>query len=355
MITDEQVALIVGGKRLVGFQEVNVTRSMEDAAIRFALKATNPAWTEDAWALRLGAPIELYANGTLLVRGYIGNYEGDHESTNHVVTIDGRSKAGDVVDCPPARHKTGRVEGKDLLGVAQEFDEFGVGFSADVPLKPIAKVQRHPMDTVFDTLEREAREQGLMLAGQPDGSIKITRAGTRRHAGALVEGMPPVKKFKVRFSADGKFSHVTVRGQKASGAGKADLRQETTEYDPEVGRYRPLVLFVEGDATERDLKNRAQWERLRRTGAGTAIDIPVTTWRDAQGELWEPGRLVAVSLPSERVDQDMTLSAVTFIQNNGEDGGTIALLTLVDPRTHGGKKPKGKSDKAYDTREGEFN
>jgi prophage tail gpP-like protein len=342
---EEIVTLVVGGKQLMGFQEVNVTRSMEAAAITFGLKATNPAWHEDAWALRLGAEVELYSNGTLLCRGYIDNYEADHgEGASHDVRVSGRSKAADAIDCPPAKHKTGRVEGKTLEEVAKEFDEFGIGYKADVPLKAIPKVQRYPTDSVHDTLEREAREQGLMLMGQPDGSVLITRAGSKRHAGALVEGRPPIKKFGVKFSAEGKFSEVTAKAQRALGTKSKDLREEVKEYDPEVGRYRPLIVFLEGDGTEEDLKTRAQWERLRRQGSGTSVPITTSTWRDEAGEIWEPGRLMAIVLPSERVDQDMTLSSVTFTQNHQ---GTTASLTFVDPRSHGGKDPKGKSDKAY--------
>lgn len=351
-MTLEEVTLIVGGQVLHGFQEVNVTRSTENAAISFGLKCTNPAWHPDAWALRLGALVELYASGGLLAKGYVDTYEGDHgERDQHEVRITGRSKAADCVDCPPAKHKTGRVEGKDLLGVAKELDEFGIGFTADVALKPIPKVQRRPTDNVFDTLHREATKQGLMLQGQPDGSILITRASEKRHDGALVEGMPPVRSFKVRFSAEGKHSPVVVRGQRAQATDEKGLRQEVQEYDPSVGRYRPIIVFQEGDGTEKDLKRRAEWERLRRSGFGTTVTVSVASWRDDAGLLWEPGRLVAVELPTERLQQDLTLSTVTFTQDHQ---GTRAELTLVDPRAHGGKKPKGKSDEAYDVKEGDL-
>jgi prophage tail gpP-like protein len=350
---DEIVTLVVGGQRLSGFEEVNVTRSTNQAAITFGLKATNPSWHQDAWALRLGAKVELYSNGDLLCRGYIDNYEADHgEGASHEVRVSGRSKAADAIDCPPAKHKTGRIEGKNLEEVAREFDEFDVGYKADVELKPIPKVQRHPLEPLHQTLAREAYKQGLLLVGQPDGSVLITRAGTKRHAGALVEGHSPIKRYGVKFSAEGKHSDIIVKGQRALGTSPKDLRQEVKEYDPEVGRYRPLIIFLEGDGTEKELKNRAQWERLRRQGEGTSITVTASTWRDEAGNLWDPGRLMAVRLPSERVDQDMTLSSVTFRQS--VSGGTTAELTFVDPRSHGGKNPKGKSDKAYGTKEGKF-
>jgi prophage tail gpP-like protein len=349
-VTLEEVTLIMGGRVLEKFQEVNVTRAMTNAAITFGLKATNPAWHPDAFALRLGVEVELLASGDRLVKGFVDAYEADHgERDSHEVRVSGRSKAADCIDCQPAKHKTGRVEKKTLLDAAREFDEFGTRWSTDQKLKPLDKIQRNPTETVFETIERYARKQGLMLVGEPDGGIKITRAGEQRHAASLVEGSSPIKRYSVKFSSSGKFSPVVVRGQRAVGSDAKALRQEVQEFDPSVGRYRPLIVFVEGDSTERALKNRAQWERLRRAGGAISATVILASWRDDDGKLWEPGRLVAVDFPSERLEQDLSISSVTFRQDHN---GTIAELTLVDPRTQGGKKPKGKSDKAYDVVQG---
>lgn len=190
---------------------------------------------------------------------------------------------------------------------------------------------------MFVTLEREARRLGVLLQGQPDGQVKITRAGKGRHAGAIVEGEPPLKSFKLRLSIKHKRSHIHVRGQKSLGTGKDALRQEETEEDDSVERYRPEILFNEGSDTSKELKNRAKWQKLRRSGSGIAVNACVASWGDEAGRLWEPGNLVPVRLPSEEIDQDLAISTVTFnqVEGEGESAGTYADLTLVDPRTLG--------------------
>ncbi len=266
-------------------------------------------------------------------------------------SIAGRSKAGDAIDCPPTKHKTGLVENKDLLGVAKEFDEFGVGFFTDQTLAKIPMVQHVPGQPFFVTLEREARREALLLTGQPDGRVKITRAGGKRHAGALLEGEPPVKSIKLRLSIKHKRSHIHVRGQKSLGTDKDSLRQEETEQDESVERYRPEILFNEGSDTSRELKRRAKWRQLRRSGSGISIIVCVASWRDADGKLWEPGNLVAVQMPSDKIDQDLAISTVTFNQvvGEGEGSGTWADITLVDPRTLGAKSAgKGSGSGAGD-------
>jgi len=263
-MTIEDVTLTVGGLRLRGFQEVNLVRSAEAAAITFGFKATNPSWTQDAFSLRMGAAVQLYAGGDLMCDGFIDDYAGDHgEGGTHEVRCSGRSKSADLLKTMPAKHKTGRVENKTLLDVAKEFDEGKIGFSTDVELKPIEKVQRNPSESTFQTLDRHARREGLMLQGLPDGSVKITKAGEKRIAGALVEGQPPIKSFKVQFSANEKRSPVVAKGQRALGTDKKALRQEIQEFDPSVGRYLPLVVFVEGDANDEKLRKRAKAEVSR--------------------------------------------------------------------------------------------
>lgn len=347
--TGEIVSLVVDGYALQGWQGVHITRSAEAAAIAFSLRCTNPAWSDEAEAVRRGGLVEIYTTpdaglgdqggGDLICTGYADDYESETgKSAHREVGIAGRSKAGDAIDCPPAKHKTGLVENKDLLGVAKEFDEFGVGFFTDQTLSEIPMVQHVPGQSMFVTLEREARREALLLMGQPDGRVKITRAGGDRHAGALVEGQAPVESLKLRLSIRHKRSHIHVRGQKSLGTGKDALRQEEVEEDDSVERYRPEVLFNEGSDTAQELRRRAKWQKLRRSGSGISISACVASWRDDAGTLWEPGRLVAVQMPSDGIDQDLAISTVTFNQvvGEGEGSGTWADLTLVDPRTLGG-------------------
>lgn len=344
-MVQEDVYLIVGGSALRGFQEVNVTWSQNDAALSFALEATNPAWSADAWALRQGAEVQIFAGGTMLLKGEIDSYESEAEPGKRKVTVSGRSKSAKAIDCPPIKHKTGRIENKDLLAAAKEFDEFGVGFTADVPLNAIPKIQREPRESLWQTLERHARAEGLLLSGQPDGSIKITRGGEKRHAGALINERAPVQSIKVKFDQKGKKSPIVNRSQRALGVDSKSLRQEIKIYDETVGTYRPAVLFNEPDVAEKELKNRADWQRLRQNAAGTNATFTVAGWRDAAGELWTPGKLVFCQYPEERLDQDMMLQSVTFTQNIKD--GTTAKLTMVDPATSGAKRGKSSSDKAW--------
>lgn len=358
----EIVSLVVGGHALQGWQGVHITRSAEAAAIAFSLRCVNPAWTDEADAVRRGGLVEIRATpdealgarggGDLMCTGYADEYESETgPSARRDVGIAGRSKAGDAIDCPPTKHKTGLVKNKDLLGVAKEFDEFGVGFFTDQTLAKIPMVQHVPGQPFFVTLEREARREALLLTGQPDGRVKITRAGGKRHAGALVEGEPPVKSIKLRLSIKHKRSHIHVRGQKSLGTDKDSLRQEEIEQDESVERYRPEILFNEGSDTSRELKRRAKWRQLRRSGSGISIIVCVASWRDAEGKLWEPGNLVAVQMPSDKIDQDLAISTVTFNQvvGEGEGSGTWADITLVDPRTLGAKSGgKGSGSGAGD-------
>ena len=353
----EIVSLRVDGLALRGWQEVSVDRSHESAEISFNLQATNPSFSRPAKALREGREIEIVTapaddasvepgGGDLLCKGHVGGYNAKYGKKTKVVTVDGKSKAADAVDCHPVKHKTGRFENKDLLEIARELDEVRCGFKTDQQLDKLEKVQRQPNDTIYQTVEREARRLGLMLAGEPDGSINITRAGTKRHAGALVVGQAPVEEMDVTIKCDQKYSKYVARGQRAKGVGKDNLRQEESEDDRSVKRHRPLLIIPEGDWTKKELKKRLRWERLRRASFGTTIKVKVSTWRDEAGLLWTPGYLMAIVNEEEDIDGDYALSSVNLRQGEGE--GTIGYLTFVEPKALGGKKAADKSDQVFD-------
>ena len=351
----EIVTLVVDGHALQGWQAVAVSGAASAAARSFNLRASNPAWSADAKAVRRGKMVEIFttpktddrelgafdeSGSDLLCKGYADDYEVDSAPGSHEVSISGRSKAADAIDCPPVKHKTGQVENKTLLEAAKEFDEWDIDFTSDIPLDKLPEMQLEPGESLFSGLEREARHQGVLLTGQPDGGVKITRGGKKRHSGTLVHGEPPCKRWKLHCSIENKRSKVHVRGQRSLGVGEDALRQEETAEDESVKRHRPHVVHHEGDHVRKELKRRADWEMLRRSGSGIAISVKVATWRDEGGQLWAPGNLVAVQWGAEEIDQDLAIKSVTFNQGVGEgesEVGTWADLTLVDPRTLGAK------------------
>jgi prophage tail gpP-like protein len=355
-LVEEIVTVVVDGYALSGWQEIDIRRSMQNAAIAFTLKATHAAWSEPAKRLRKAENIEIYTSpasgtrqpggGDLLCTGAIDSYEVDlGEGDKKTITLHGRSHARDAIDCPPVNHATGRVENKNLLAIAQDLgSEFDLEWATDIDLDPIEKVQRRPGESLFATIERQASIEGAMLLGRPDGSILITKAGTKRHAGILVEGQPPVDRVSLKLVPAMEPSEVVVRGQRSSGTGKDNLRQEERVKIGGKKRHRPHEDLVEGDRYRAKLRSRGDWRRLR-SFQGNAVSPRVSRWRDDGGLLWEPGRLMAIQIPDEEIDSDFLLSEVTFRQGEGEDGGTRAELVFVDPQDYGGKAPKtGKSN-----------
>ncbi|WP_164919713.1 phage baseplate assembly protein [Hansschlegelia zhihuaiae] len=346
----EIVTMVVDGYALQGWQSVRVSRSVEAAAIAFSLDATNPAWSAEAQRIRESALVEivttpdgaigsfLSGGGDLLCAGYVDVYSSSHgPGPSRRVAVQGRSKPADAIDCEPARHPTGCVEGQDLVGAAKSFDEWGLEFRSDVDLEKVPVIQRVPGEPLFGTLEREARRQGLFLMGEPDGSVLMTRGPAGRAGGGLVEGQSPLRAFQVHDSQRLAFSEVVVRGQQALGTDDKALRQEERAEDQSYGRRRPLVLFNEGSSPPEQLGARAQWELRRRNGARLTVMASVATWRDDAGALWAPRKRVFVHLPSEDISEDLAIQAVEFTQGvgEGEGAGTIAELTLVRPDTLG--------------------
>ena len=210
-------------------------------------------------------------------------------------------------------------------------------------------IQMRPGEPMFATVEREARKRGYMLAAQTDGSIKVTRAGTTRHDGALVLGESPVKRCHVHLSPRSKRQPVVARGQRRSGTGQARLRQEQRAGGAGDDAHRPALVIAEGDHDDDDLKHRAKWHRLRLAGQGLTVEWTVSAWRDAGGTIWDPGRLMANVNEEEDLDCDLTLSKAKLTQ---DEKGTLAALTFVDPRTHGGAAPQGSADEAFDPGDG---
>ncbi len=336
----EFVSVAAGGGNYGGFERVEVTAAINEAARSFSLETTEHP---GEFSFPPGTPIQILATGDLMVDGYVNGYNADGDADTHQISITGRGKGQDFVDCA-AVHPKGYAKDKTPGQFAQELDKFGVGVTEKVPGDPVPMQQIYQGETCLKCVERYLRPAGKTMMGRADGGIDITNAkAATRAAGALVEGVN-IMKWSVQLGDAERRSEYTVKAQNRTGTRPDELRIKETANDSGVKRYRPRIIVLETDGDKARARERADHEKERCAGNSVKATITVQGWRDAGGKLWEPNSIVFVNSPIlMHIVQDMLIEKVTFSQDNGDSGqGTTAKLDLVDPRAYRGKGQDGK-------------
>lgn len=334
----EKIAVSAGGTWWGSFEAVDVIAGANEAARSFRLEiAAQLGGLGTAWTFQGGTEISIYANEDLLATGYVDRYHPMLDQHNKaVVEVSGRGKGQDAVDCS-ALHDTGYFENQTVLQIAQTLDQFGIGFSSDQQLAQIPFYQITPGESVFRCIEKLCRQQGLVLAGQPDGSINITKASSATNT-PLVEGYN-CKSLEADHNWAGRHSHAIARGQRARGTGAANLQIEQMARDSSVDRYRPILIVVDGDTDNQRAQQRAKWRLAREAGHALKGSVATQGFHDDNGKLWTPGYSSWTDSQFLNIQQNMAIERVHYSQRRRS--GSITRISLCDPRALGGQGSSG--------------
>ena len=335
MLNAELVTVVAGGAVYTGWTRVQVSAGIDQAAREFSIETTERV---GEWKFPPGTPAQIFANGDLLVDGYVNAYEASGDDSSHSISIRGRGKGQDIVDSS-AEHDTGHFENETPGEVLKKLDKFAVGITPKVPLAKVPYMQIMQGETVFQFGERYLRDQGATMMGMPDGSIDITNASVARpHFGILMEGRN-IKSFQVSLTDAGRHSRYIVKGQNRLGTGTGSLRIKQEVRDSGVKRDRPRIIASELDTDDGRARKRADHEKERAAGKSISAAVQTQGFRDLAGELFAPNRLIYVHAPIlMHLSMAMLIERVEFSQDGS---GSLTQLTLVDPRAYKGQKQSG--------------
>jgi prophage tail gpP-like protein len=335
----EQIRVEVGGETFTSWESVKIRAAFDEACRSFSLKAANelgPAETHATFAL--GVELKIFANGDLLLDGYVDRRCPKLSEDETGITISGRSKSCDLVDCS-AVHDGGDFDNMTPLEIGNAIAAgIAARFESDQVLEPVETYHLAQGKTIFTVVEELCRDQNKTLTGTAAGNVLITKAGTSRHAGGLYEGGNIIEA-EADHNASNRHSKYIVRGQVATGHGAEALEIEATAADARVRRFRPLIIVQKESTSKKRAKGRAATRRDRAAGNALGSDVTVQGFRDENGAVFEPGRLIWTESETLGIAQDMLIERVEFSQ--GSKAGSLTELGLVDPRAYDGDKGKG--------------
>lgn len=335
---DNTCFLVIDGKSYGGWTRVEVQDGIEQIAGGFNLQLTSKyPGVDQPMDLREGLPCQLRLGNDSVVLGYIDDYETDDTATNSQITVTGRDKTGDLVDCA-AIFKTGQWRGVSLQQIVADIAHpFGITVTVEAGTDTGEAFKRFALEEgekAFEAIDRACRLRAVLVTSTPDGNLLLTSAGAVSSGVRLVEGVNMLK-FNSHHNWKERYSEIIMKGQQPGDdqeSGAAVAHMKATAKDEGINRYRPLVVIAEHGTSNKALADRAKWEVNVRMGRGKRGGCTVVGWRTGkdgqEGPLWRKNTLVQVYSPRMNLDMELLIVSCTYMLT---EQGKNTALTFARP------------------------
>ncbi len=348
--TSDMVTLKVGGQIHSGWTEVTIELALTGIANSFTVAVTDlDPGRQATFLVRPGQACTLAVGDTPLITGYVNDVDISYDGTSHGITLRGRSKTGDLVDCSALVSGVGSWNGISVMDIARQLlAPFGISVSSTVAdtAKVLAGHSLQMGETVWECLERATRQYGVMAMADAAGNLVLTRPGD---AGALAAAPPNTMNSAPGARAEVRLGHNILSGSAAyseretfhdyyllgqfpgTGDSYSDPRvsngASAHATDANVGRYRPLIVTVEANTCDQGfLPTRAAWEAAYRSGKGRRFTVTTAGWRDAAGTLYAPNTMIRLEDDFLGGHESLLVAGVKLTLGGS---GHLAELTLA--------------------------
>lgn len=329
-----ELTLLTNGQAYGGWKSIRLHMGIEELSSTFDIAVTE-IWPEQASPREISAgdACTVKIGSETLITGYVDAVSVDYDNGSHGISIRGRDKTADLIDCS-AIYKSGEWKNAKLEQIAKDLcAPFGVSVKVETDTGAAFKSWAiEPGETVHDNLERAARHRGVLLLSDGKGAMVIAKPSTKPLSVALVRG-DNILSASAEDNVEGRFSEYTVKGQAAGdddSNGEAVTSQKASSKDAGVKRHRPLVIVSEDQGDIASFKKRAEFEASVRAGRARTAAVSVQGWIHG-GAVLRPNQRVPVRDPWLKLNCEMLISEVDLVL---DESGTRAELKLAMPEAY---------------------
>ena len=324
--------LRLGAAEFAGWKNVSVTRTIEAGSGSFALGVSerNPV-DPSKREIRPGLECEVWLAEQRVIAGYVDSVSRAFDASQHEISVAGRDKVSDLIDCAPDV-SPGEWQNVTVLDVTRELAALaGITVRADAPVgDPYERIVLGPGQRSWELIEERCRYRQLLPISDGAGGLLLTRAGSARCPVALIEGVN-ILGGSAEFTHTERHRRIVVKGQSSGSdfAGEAlSIAPSGDARDAEIRSTRELTIVAGSSVDPEKAQKRAAWEVINRAARGARAQVVVQGWTQPSGLLWPINALVQVQSETLGIFGEMLISGATY--ELGESGSRTTL-SLVRP------------------------
>ncbi len=335
--------LQVNGIQYGRFTTASAVISLDSIARGFSFTAVSTAGLP--LPFKGGEPCRVIVDGSPVLDGFIEVVNVDYDAGGHSITIEGRSKSGDLVDSS--------LEGKEInppISLKKIIEDVITEIGLDIAVidntgiedfnEAEDKLGPAVGENAFKFIERLARKRQVLLTSNGDSDVVITRSDpteidvnlqniVQSNNNNIISG-------SVSYDRTQRFRDYLVKSQQNTSSlvfgGNADLSdvvdQGGSALDDEVRTGRQLVMKAEKASSNDQATERAIWEANIRRTRSQVYSATVNEYRTKSGELWSENKLVPITDEFADINARMLINSIEF--KFGTTEGRQTVLGFVD-------------------------
>jgi prophage tail gpP-like protein len=330
------ITLKAGGLVYSGWTEIEVNRSMENLSGYFSISLTDKSTDniKKLFTVKSGDACQVSVNGKQVLDGYVDKIKPKYDANSHSITLSGRDRAADLVDCAVI-NGTGQWKGLKLEQIIAEICKpFKIKVTANFDTG--AAIGNFAVDqgmTAFEAIQKLCAFKSCLAISDNVGGILLTRASTEVLSTPLIEG-GNILSAEAEYDASMRYSEYIVKGQ-SQGDDFIGLLNSTGAKaivkDENVTRYRPIVIVLDAEMTRDKALLRARWEAAVKHGKARVYTIVVNGWEQKDKKLWDINKLVRIKSPMLGIDENLIIAGLIY---KLDDGGETTEIALTDPKAY---------------------
>lgn len=323
----DEINLKSNGLKYTGWISCEIKKSVRALSGIYTLKITD-SWSKDkkGWFIVPGDFSEITIGEEPVITGYIDTLNYSTSSNQREISVIGRDKTADLVDCSIKSSKNSWANIRLEVLIRQLCLPFGIKVINSAEINPlIDEFTYNPGDSVHESLNELSKKYGFIAAATPQGDLEIVKVGAFEAHDDLIEGSNLVE-CNLTIDHKERFSEYIVKGQNKGTDEDSGLFQISRAKDNGIKRYRPIIIQSSTEGHTQNMSKRSEWEMNLRESKSTAGSVKLRGWRQSNGELWKPNMRVNFVSKYLGVKVEFLIGDVTYTLS--ESGRTVQLELL---------------------------